>query len=494
MPYDAYNISRIFSEIELSLIQSMMRNLSRHLADEAAEGFDWTQWQAVMLQNMQAFRRKNAALVDAYSKQIDMDIKEAMQRQYNEAQDKLEKDIKAAVEGGYTPKEEPQNDSFFGLNKHKFNALVNTTQNDLTDARHSALRLTDDVYRQTIFKAQMFANMGAATTRQAVDMAVKDYLNKGIDSVVYSDGRRVPIDVYAEMAIRTASQRAYLMGEGDTMNEYGERLAIIPAEGMGCPKCTPWFNKIVVNDVYAGGKAEDYDFKYPLLSTAISKGYGHPQCAQPPVPYFEGIDDPPEPFTEEEKKEAERKYSAEQRQRHNERQIRKYKRLEAGSLDPANQAKYGAKVKEWQAAQRAHIAENSFLRRDSSREQTRGLTSVPKSDILKSSNFEIGKSVGAKAKNYAVTGSDGTVYNFAEGTKVQNAEVFAGKGTKHLLHDGVADGLTSEFGGRPENWQHSKGVGVLSDNGEERKAEVHWFQESTVGKVKFKVKEWLDED
>ena len=97
-------------------------------------------------------------------------------------------------------------------------------------------------------------------------------------------------------------------------------------------------------------------------------------------------------------------------------------------------------------------------------------------------------------KKYDVIGPDGTIYNFADGTKIQNAEVFAGKGTKRQLHEGVAEGLAKELGGSPENWQHAKGIAVLDDNGEEKRAEVHWFQEITVGKVKFKVKEWLDED
>jgi len=120
---------------------------------------------------------------------------------------------------------------------------------------------------------------------------------------------------------------------------------------------------------------------------------------------------------------------------------------------------------------------------------------INKSDdenILKLPDIQIGRSLGAKFKNYDVVGPDGTIYNFVEGTKIQNAVVFAGKGTRFPLHDGVPEGLTDELGGNPENWQHCKGIGILDDNGEERKAEVHWFQETTVGKVKFKVKEWLD--
>lgn len=86
----------------------------------------------------------------------------------------------------------------------------------------------------------------------------------------------------------------------------------------------------------------------------------------------------------------------------------------------------------------------------------------------------------------------GEYFNFANGTKIQNAEVFAGyRGQKPLLVE-VAEGLAEEFGGQPDKWQHSKGIATLDYYGDEAQAEVHWFQEETVGKVKFKVKRWLE--
>jgi hypothetical protein len=54
-----------------------------------------------------------------------------------------------------------------------------------------------------------------------------------------------------------------------------------------------------------------------------------------------------------------------------ERQVRKYKRREAGSLDPANKARAEAKTKQWQSALRSHIKANPELRRDYSREKIR---------------------------------------------------------------------------------------------------------------------------
>ena len=116
-----------------------------------------------------------------------------------------------------------------------------------------------------------------------------------------------------------------------------------------------------------------------------------------------------------------------------------------------------------------------------------------KSDIIKLENIEIGRSLGAKAKNYDILDpSTGEYFKFAEGTKIQNAEVFAGKGCKKPLEKEVSEGLSKQIGGKPENWQHAKGHGIIDYYGEERPAEVHWFQENSVGKHKFKIKRWED--
>lgn len=114
-------------------------------------------------------------------------------------------------------------------------------------------------------------------------------------------------------------------------------------------------------------------------------------------------------------------------------------------------------------------------------------------DIIKVKDTLIGRSLGAKAKNYDVEDpATGEIFNFVEGTKIQNSEIFAGYTTKKPLKEEVTHGLTEIYGGTESKWQHCKGNGVLDVYGEETRAEVHWFQEESVGKVKFKVKEWLE--
>lgn len=107
--------------------------------------------------------------------------------------------------------------------------------------------------------------------------------------------------------------------------------------------------------------------------------------------------------------------------------------------------------------------------------------------------FSIGRSLGAKARNYEILDpATGERYYFSEGTRIRDPKVFAGKGGVKELNPEVAEGLSEQIGGKPSEWQHCKGIGTIDFDGEDRDAEVHWFQEPSVGKHKFRIKEWLD--
>lgn len=120
------------------------------------------------------------------------------------------------------------------------------------------------------------------------------------------------------------------------------------------------------------------------------------------------------------------------------------------------------------------------------------LTSASGSGIIKLlDDIQIGRSVGAKAQNYSVMDLDtGEYFRFVEGTKIQNPEVFAGKGTNKELK--IAEKYADKYGGLPEEWQHVKGFGLLETDDGDRRAEVHWMQCEGVGKHDFFIKEWID--
>lgn len=120
------------------------------------------------------------------------------------------------------------------------------------------------------------------------------------------------------------------------------------------------------------------------------------------------------------------------------------------------------------------------------------LDKTHKSGILKLADILISKSVGAKSKNYEVMDlATGEMFRFVEGTKIQNVEVFAGKGSSTPYHKAYK--YANVHGGNVEDWQHVKGFGWLETPDGDRHAEVHWSQCEGKGKHDFFVKRWLDE-
>ena len=54
-----YDIEEAFATIEEELIESMIRNMKRHKAEEDDEGFHWEMWQAKQLESLKRYKDKN---------------------------------------------------------------------------------------------------------------------------------------------------------------------------------------------------------------------------------------------------------------------------------------------------------------------------------------------------------------------------------------------------------------------------------------------------
>lgn len=59
MRRDEYDIVAAFRRIEEELIQSMIRNMDRHRAEETEEGFEWSMWQTEQLKALEKYKRNN---------------------------------------------------------------------------------------------------------------------------------------------------------------------------------------------------------------------------------------------------------------------------------------------------------------------------------------------------------------------------------------------------------------------------------------------------
>lgn len=516
----SYDIRTIFEQMELDLIASMRRAFYFHQAEQIKEGFEWEQWQLTKLREIEKYRKRNKALVESYNKPIQDAIDRELKQSYTKGEGRIKQFInklkhlfnkKVAKQQSIMlpsdtssaqplrdyiakatgmPKKIPPETNFFGVNDKKLEALMKSVNKDLEKAQYSVLRKMDDVYRQTIFKSQLYMQGGAKTLYQAIDMATKDFLDKGINSIVYADGKRVNIASYAEMALRTASHRATLLGEGKKRDEWGLHLIVVSAHANTCPKCEKWQGKILIDDVFSSGSKSDGD--YPLLSEAIKAGLLHPNCRHTLITYFPDITQLP---TVPDGEDAIKTYEAEQKQRAYERKIRKWKRYMEGSLDNDNAKTAEQKVAYYEKALREHLKEHPQLRRNQQREKIYGTTAVNKVRSLKSNN---GNAKIEEVREYIKSGQ-------------QPLNIEVGKQGKHMLdHPNYIDGrsyltisveeaqkLINQYAGtgdivqtkngdwaKKESIAHNKEIGVCINNitGEKtstNKFKIHYSKKGT---------------
>lgn len=348
---EPYDIEEAFAAIEEELIASMMRNMKRHKVEETAEEMRWEMWQAKQLQALEKYKKQNQKKFQGKFADINGSVDEIIHKARKQGGLDQEIEIMNAIKKGWKPpgslnKSMQTTGEFFKLNDRKLNALIGATRKDFSKAEHAMLRMADDQYRKIIFNAQVYANTGAGTYEKAVDMATKDFLGSGINCIEYKNGARHKISDYAFMAIQTASKRAYLTGEGEKRQEWGISTVIVNKRGNPCPKCLPFVGKILVDDVWSGGKPSDG--KYPLMSTAIAAGLYHPRCKDSHTTYFEGISSPPDDkFTKKEMTSIEIQAKQESRWQYAERQSEKFQRLASYSLDEDNKKQYKGKANIW---------------------------------------------------------------------------------------------------------------------------------------------------
>lgn len=372
MASNEYNLAEAFQRIENELMASMIRNMDRHRAEETEEGYNWSMWQAEQLKALEKYKRNNQRKYRKQFKNINNQIEELIRQARQTGNMQQEIRILQAIKKGWkvhgknkSPAHQTMIAEFFKLNDRKLEALIKATRQDMEKAETAVLRKAEDDYRKAIFNAQVYANTGSGTYEKAVDMATKDMLSRGLNCVEYANGARHTLADYADMAIRTASKRAYLQGEGEKRQEWGVTTVIMAKRGNPCPKCLPFVGKVLIDDVWSGGRSDGVDpetgKRYPLMSYAISKGLYHPRCKDSHTTYFPGISTADGTWTEEELKKVGLQAKQEAQQQYAQRQKEKYDRLAKYSLDPENKRNYSLKAGEWKRTEGSNDKEMDIL-------------------------------------------------------------------------------------------------------------------------------------
>ncbi|WP_417137099.1 phage minor capsid protein [Ruminococcus bromii] len=433
-----YNIKEAFERIENELIDSMMRNFSRHRAEETKEGYNWTQWQAEQLKSLEEYRKHNAKKFGKRFKAINSKVEEMIRTAKADGNASQEAEILEAVKDGFKAPKKPSAHStaeFFKVNDRKLDALIKSTTDDLKRAETAVLRMSNDKYRKAIFNAQVAMNTGAVTYEKAVDIACKDMLNAGLNCVEYKNGARHTLSDYADMAVKTANKRAYLRGEGEKRAEWGVSLVVVNSRQGGCPDCAKYIGKVFIDDVYSNGKKSDGN--YPLLSTAIKNGLFHPRCKDSTSTYYPELDDLDAPLSEDEIKELDHQRGIEEKQQYAQRQAERFDRRAEYSLDEDNKRIAQTRADEWHdradmLEEKAKKAGNSLPESVAKSQKTVIMKSG--SDVVALENQRYGRNKSTLVnKTYVDSGEYKRKYDSATDNKEVNKSLYdcAKKALKH---------------------------------------------------------------
>ena len=331
---DDYNLAGAFAEIEHELMESMMRNMRRHQKEEEQEGFEWSQWQAEQLRDLERYRLENKDKFTEDFKAINDMIADMIRQARATGKADEEISILEAIQMGWNrgKKKKGVSGEFFKQNDRKMNALIKATTQDMEKAEHAILRKANDEYRKTIFNAVAIANTGSLGYDKCIDIATRDMRRAGLRCVEYKNGSRHSLEDYADMVIKTTTKRAYLTGEGEMRAEWGISTVILNKRSSACPLCLPWVGKVMIDDVWSnGGKG---DGKYPLLSHAIAEGLYHPRCKDSHTTFFPGISTEDSKWTKKELQQLEEENKTEAKQKEAERQAKVHEREAEFAIDP----------------------------------------------------------------------------------------------------------------------------------------------------------------
>ena len=109
-------------QLKTSLSTSMMRNFSRHRAEETKEGYNWSQWQAEQLKSLEEYRKKNSKKFNRQFTEINGKVEEMLRKARADGNAQQEAEILQAIKDGFkVPPKPPETSTaeFFKVNDRK---------------------------------------------------------------------------------------------------------------------------------------------------------------------------------------------------------------------------------------------------------------------------------------------------------------------------------------------------------------------------------------
>lgn len=489
----------IYNQIEYDLIIDIAKRFETY--DEIGGSLEW---QLKKLDELGTLNADMVKTIAKYSKKSQKEIYD-MLRSAGFANIDFE-DLQRAYNAGailVDPVTIQNNTVFAELVERSYKELDETFRMIQTKALESAKQS----YMDVINRAYIEVATGTYDYNTSIRNAIQRMAENGVTGATYKRGAKT-VKYSLEATVRrdtlTAVHKLANQSSEVMCDEVGTDYVEISSH-LGA-RVHPT-NKIANHAGWQGKvyKIHGEDPEYPNLKESTGYpgdilGLGGVNCRHRMFPFVPGISTPnPINFSEEENRKA---YELSQQQRKLERDMRKLKKKKAAakaSGDKETEKKLGEKIK-LKSDEIDKFCEDNKLKRDYNRELVTEQISkkVAKAEKILDKNpesgkiisFEIGRSLGAAAKNYPIKLPESRQHTkLAEGQKIEGT-AFAGKGTPKEIRDRFR--LESTYGIPADEWEKVSGKAEVIVNGKPVKAEIHWYQANDEI-FEMKVKRFFDE-
>lgn len=496
-------IEKVYSDV----VDALLVNMAKHFNS----GHSWStqEWEIRKLAEMGQLNQESIAIIAQLTGQNPELVQLALENAVYAATKDVEPELKKAVKNGDIEAPTSANviasesisqalEAYNTQALEKLN-LVNTTMLESTLAQYRKIIVNTVNIEQQMQAAQQILNtatgkviMGTESRTQALRQALMQVQKEGITGFYDKAGRKWSPEAYVNMDIRTTVHNTAIEAVKLRAEDYGVEIFRVSRHAGARPLCYPYQGRYFSWDNSSGtftdgeGKRHRY---YPISSTSYGKPAGlfGINCGHHPITMIPGVSIPRD-RVEQDKAENDRVYQESQEQRRLEREIR-YAKQKAAMLEAAGDTegfkKEALKIKQKQADYNAFCKQTGRTRR-----------------LDRTQVYEYNRSVSSKAtaaakrrekletslRSNPVRLPDGSFSKITKNADITDIETFAGKGAKAELR--VKDFLVQNYGGEPENWQHSKARTYVDTPNGAKKAVIHWFYEEGVGAKETFVKGW----
>ena len=333
---EVLTLARIYANAESLALEKV--------AKRVAKGIDKPNYAAFKSNELRMLREELTPEIKALTKRIPKEVETVVEAAYREGQASATRDIERANKLRRAG-ESPIQKGFSVTDQYKVRAIANELSDKLTSTHFRILRQAQDAYMTCVTNAVSVAQTGVITRREAAQLSLNQFADRGITGFVDKSGRSWSLQSYTEMATRTSYRQASLEGNFQRMIENGYDLVMVDAHVGSCERCAPWNGRII--------SLSGRDSKYPSLADATADGLFHPNCKHSFSAYFPGLSKKSE-FKESEHDRKSR-YDETLKQRKIERDIRHWKKRETVAITDSEKEKCKFKIREKQANMRAFI-------------------------------------------------------------------------------------------------------------------------------------------